>query len=161
MLLKLVASENQGVKPTYKSLADSLGMSASEAHASVQRCARAGLCRLEPRSTNRKALLEFLLHGLKYAFWPERGAITRGFPTAHAAPPLSGKFGSVEMPPVWPDPSGPVRGECFRPLHKSATRVAKDDPATYALLALADAVRGGRARERQLAEEELRARLGP
>jgi hypothetical protein len=34
-------------------------------------------------------LEEFLIHGLKYVFWAEQGEMTRGMPTAYAAPPLA------------------------------------------------------------------------
>ncbi|MEG7523780.1 MAG: hypothetical protein M3H12_11860 [Chromatiales bacterium] len=47
----------------------------------------------------------------------------------------------------------------FSPLYKSAPGAAKRDPALYELLVLVDAIRGGRARERELAIKELRARL--
>lgn len=36
-------------------------------------------------------LLEFLLHGVRFVYPVERGGLTRGLPTAHAAPPLSGR----------------------------------------------------------------------
>ena len=35
-------------------------------------------------------------------------------------------------------------------------KAAKNDPALYQLLALVDAIRGGRAREREIAKKELR-----
>ena len=38
---------------------------------------------------NRSALLEFLLHGIRYAFPAEKGSLTRGVPTGYAAPPLN------------------------------------------------------------------------
>jgi hypothetical protein len=63
------------------------------------------------------------------------------------------------MAPVWPDPEGEVRGEELRPLYRSAPGAARKDPALYELLALVDAIRGGRARERNLAVEELKGRL--
>jgi hypothetical protein len=53
-----------------------------------------------------------------------------------------------------------VRGVTFEPLHKSAPAAARKDPALYELLALIDAVRDGRVRERKLAEKELSTRLG-
>lgn len=64
-----------------------------------------------------------------------------------------------ELPPVWPDPAGTVRGESFEPLHRAAPEAARRDPGLYELLALLDALRGGRARERKLARAELEARL--
>ena len=52
-----------------------------------------------------------------------------------------------------------MRGVTFEPLHKSAPAAARKDPALYELLALIDAVRDGRVRERKLAEKELSTRF--
>ena len=65
-------------------------------------------------------------------------------PTAHAAPPLKGQIIDGDLPPVWPDAEGKVRGVTFEPLHKAAPKAARKDPALYELLALIDAVRDGR-----------------
>ena len=158
VLLKLVVAA--GAVWTYPSLAESLGMSASEVHAAVGRAKRAGLYDEHRRAPNRKALVEFLVHGLRYVFPAERGPLTRGLPTAHAAPPLNEKIqGNGEPPPVWPDAEGTVRGEELRPLYRSVPGAARRDPALYELLALVDAIRSGRARERKLAVTELEARL--
>ena len=143
---------------TYADLADELGMSPSEVHAAVKRGIRAGLITPDRRA-NRRALAEFLVHGLKYAFVGERGSVTRGMPTAHAAPPLAEHFVSGDLPPVWPDPEGAVRGEAFSPLYPAAVVAARRDPSLYELLALVDAIRGGRARERKEAERQLRQRI--
>ena len=103
---------------SYPQLAAALGMSASAVHASVRRCVASGLLARESHVPNRAALLEFLVHGLKYAFPIERHGITRGLPTAHAAPPLRGKFAAPsDLPPVWADPNGSVRGEAIEPLY--------------------------------------------
>ena len=81
-------------------------------------------------------------------------------PTAHAAAPLKDMFISVnEMPPVWPDPDGHVRGESFAPLHKSVPKAAKKDEHLYMLLALVDAIRGGSAREKAAARKALEQSL--
>jgi hypothetical protein len=81
-------------------------------------------------------------------------------PTAYAAPPLRDQIaGGGDLPPVWPDPDGDVRGATLEPLHKAVPKAARKDPALHELLALIDALRDGRARERQLAEKELSARL--
>jgi len=123
---------------------------------------RAGLVQRDSRQVNRRALLEFLVHGVKYVFPAVRGRTTRGIPTAHAAPPLAKQIVAAgELPPVWPDPHGSVRGETFMPLHRSAVAAAKKDSKMYELLALVDAVRDGRARERRRAESELEKRLTP
>jgi len=122
--------------------------------------AAAGLFNPHTRTTNRAALLEFLVHGLRYVFVPERAGMTRGIPTAHAAPPLVSMLApTADPPPVWPDPEGTVRGEGFSPLYKSVPEAARNDEQLYELLALVDAIRAGRSRERGLAETMLAERL--
>ena len=113
----------------------------------------------QARRPNRSALYEFLVHGLKYVFPAERGGITRGIPTAHSAAPLNAKLRGDDGPIVWPDAQGKLRGEALAPLHKSAKTAARNDSRVYELLALVDALRVGRAREREIAAAELRKRL--
>ncbi len=144
---------------SYSAVAKRVGISASEAHAAVRRAVHAGLVDADGRTVRRTALLEFLVHGLKYAFAPEWSGVTRGMPTAHAAPPLRTEFPDDELPPVWPDPNGERRGQGLDPLYRTVPRVAREDSALYEWLALIDAVRAGRARERQLAQKELTRRL--
>ncbi len=157
VLLKLLDAP-QGA--TYAHLASQLAMSPSEVHAAVKRASMAGLIDDPSRQVKQAPLLEFLIHGLKYAFPVSPGPITRGLPTAHAAPPLSELLsGENDLPPVWPYANGTVRGYEFKPLYKTVPSAALADRQLYEYLALADAIRGGRARERKLAEEELRKRI--
>ncbi len=73
---------------------------------------------------------------------------------------MSGKFSpSEQIPPVWPDPQGTVQGAAVEPLYRSVPGAARRDPGLYDLLALVDALRIGRARERNLAEKEISQRL--
>ncbi len=109
---------------------------------------------------NRSNLKEFLIHGVKYAFPVQRGGLVRGIPTAHAAPPLSEQLSqSFDPPPVWPYAEGTARGTEFSPLYKNVPAAARRDPKLYELLALVDAIRDGRARERDIAIRELTARI--
>ncbi len=144
---------------TYESLAKDLAMSPSEVHGGVKRLIQAKL--LTPnRMVIRESLREFLAHGVRYAFPPTLGGKARGVPTAHAAEPLAARIqASDEDPPVWPYAEGTVRGQSFSPLYRSVPGVALKDRALYELLALTDAVRGGRARERELAAKMLGERL--
>lgn len=160
VVLKLVALGGQPW--SYAWLAVQLGMSPSQLHSAVKRAlaAQLALRKGEDIVPNIRNLEEFLLHGIKYVFVPERGEPTRGIPTGHAAPPLNKHFvPSGELPPVWPDPQGEVRGVAFSPLYSLAPGAARADPQLYELLVLVDAIRGGRARERELAIKELRKRL--
>lgn len=160
ILLKLVASGASDW--SYNSLANELAMSPSEVHAGIKRCAAARLFDQRRNVPIRSALLEFLVHGVKYAFLPDRGALTRGIPTSYAAPPLNSLIVQPsEPPPVWPTPEGTTRGYEFSPLYKSVPKAVAKDETLYELLALVDAIRDGRARERDLAIDELTLRLNP
>ena len=160
ILLKIVA---RGEAPwRYDSLAKELHMSASEVHAGFKRAERAHLADGQSKQPIYPALEEFLTHGIRYVFPAEIGELTRGMPTAHAAEPLKSAFVMTqEPPPVWPFGEGDTRGFAFLPLYKTVPKAAKNDERLYELLALVDAIRGGRARERQLAIQELRKRLSP
>ena len=145
---------------SYADLGRSLGMSASEVHAAVRRLVEARLLDPETKEVRREALLNFLVHGVPFAFPTSPKEVTRGMPTAWAAPAMSGKFSASEqIPPVWPDPDGHVQGAAVQPLYASVPGAARRDPALYDLLALVDALRIGRARERNLAEKKIAQRL--
>lgn len=161
ILLKLVAL---GHEPwTYQRLSVELFLSQSEAHAGVRRAVAAQLMSDASTGGGRpvlRALAEFLIHGVRYAYPPKRGELTRGMPTGYAAPPLNATIVQPgEPPPVWPYAEGSVRGYLFEPLYPSVPRAAARDPKLYELLALVDAIRDGRARERALARKELEKRL--
>lgn len=160
VLLKL--SLANGKRPTYLQMANELHLYPSEVYAAIKRARASDLVQgpeLKDR-LNRSALLEFLLHGIRYAFPAEKGALTRGVPTSYAAAPLKESIHpGDDPPPVWPLAEGVVRGYEFSPLHKNVPMAAMEDPRLYELLALVDALRDGRARERQMAANELRKRL--
>ena len=157
VLLKITANHD---KWSYSTLAKQLYMSPSEVHASLKRSAESRLFDSNRKRVRRKELLEFLLHGVPYAYPARRGGMGRGMKTSFAAPPLSKLIESdVSIPPVWPDATGADRGYEIEPLHHKAPFAAKEDDGLYELLSLVDALREGRARERQIASEELEARL--
>jgi hypothetical protein len=160
VVLKLLAIGQRSW--SYAWLAVQLGMSPSQLHSAVKRALAAQLAvrKGDEIVPNIRNLEEFIVHGLKYVFVPEQGEMTRGIPTGHAAPPLNKHFVSTGEPsPVWPDARGEVRGSAFSPLYSLAPRAARSDPQLYELLVLVDAIRGGRAREREIAIKELKKRL--
>ncbi|HRT06233.1 MAG TPA: hypothetical protein P5204_11100 [Kiritimatiellia bacterium] len=62
---------------------------------------------------------------------------------------------------MWPDAEGDRYGVEIPPICRSAPLAARRDARLYEWLVLADALRGaGRARERELAEQIVRKRLG-
>jgi hypothetical protein len=135
-------------------LAKELGISASELSSSIRRSIVAGLIDPVDRGCIRPALLEFMLHGFRYVFPIKPGGLTRGMPTAHSAPPLKDKIVS-KIDFVWPLPKGPSRGQAIEPIYKSVPVAAQNDSTLYELLALADAMRVGSTRERNMASEIL------
>jgi hypothetical protein len=161
ILAKLLTYE--GDRPAISQMGAELSISASEIHGALKRLEQSHLIANDDTGGSRpvlQAVEEFLVHGVKYAFPPRHGGVTRGVPTSHAAAPLNQMIvASADLPPVWPHPEGSVRGVSLEPLYRSAPAAALRDPALYELLALIDAMRDGRARERKLAEEELRTRI--
>ncbi len=160
VLLKVLARQKKNW--SYNELAFELDMSASEVHAAIKRALEAGLAVKQgddiwPQSRN---LEEFILHGLQYVFVPRRGELTRGVATSYAAEPLNEYIvGDDEPPPIWPDAEGDVRGMSFSPLYRSVPNAAKNDPELYEWLALVDAIRGGRVREKQKAIQLIKRKF--
>lgn len=154
--LKLLGYDSR--RPPIAQIARDLVLSSSEVHAAMKRCQAAHLLH-GPELSNRpivSALEEFLIHGIKYAFPAEHGEPTRGVPTSYAAAPLNRLIDPGDEPiPVWPFGKGEKRGIAFAPLYKLLPIAALQDSVLYEQLALIDAIRDGRARERRLAEQEL------
>ena len=148
-----------------RSLALSTDISKSQVNLALRRCFDVGLAKRDRHSglprVHTKALLEFIVYGLKYVFPTKLGAVTRGITTSLAAPILEGKLISTgDLLPVWPDAQGKTKGQTVEPLFKSVTYAVRRDVELYALLALVDAVRIGQPRERNLATDLLAKRLG-
>ena len=160
---------------TYAKLGEGLSMSASQVFRSIDRAEVAGLLQASPLTPppslatrehvrpfypHRNNLKEFLVHGAKYVFPVRRGGLVRGIPTAHAGPPMNQHVTQdFEPPPVWPWAEGSVRGTEFSPLYKNVPIASQRDPKLYELLVLVDAIRGGRAREQEIAVRELTSRI--
>lgn len=160
VMLKLAVSPDPWW--TYATIAHELGVSSSMAFSSVKRATQARLYNTHEKRPRRKALEEFLVHGVKYAFPPEVGAITRGIPTAFAASRFKEEFGPFGEDPeiyVWPHPTGEHRGMALSPLYKSVPEAVENDLALYDILAVLDAIRIGRAREQRHAEDLIREML--
>lgn len=157
ILLKIVS---YGSEPWLQQpLAESLGISQSEVSKSLQRSKYAGL--LDPRGkvVMKMALMDFLQYGLRYVFPQKPGPVLRGVPTSHSASPLNTEIQAAEAY-VWPFAKGTIRGHSIIPLYPSAPAAALKDKQLHELLALTDALRVGKAREKELAIIHLKKRLG-
>ena len=154
VLLKLCGDSSGG--KTYAQLGQELGMSASEVHAAVRRGGEAGIVKPDSKRVVREAFLDYLLHGVRYAFPALPRRVVRGMPTGYSAPCLAGEFAELDLPAVWEDAEGSIRGQSVEPLHPSAAEASKRDEKFYEMLALVDALRCGRARERSAAAARLK-----
>ena len=162
VLLALRLAVRPGRAPQAE-IANAIGISASEVNHGLKRLAGAHLYSSRNDRVIRAALVEFLVFGLRYAFPAQLGLFGDGMPTAHSASPLvhrlaaSKRDGAVWATEISAVPR--VHGHVVDPIYKSAPAAAAKDPALYEMLALVDALRVGRAREREIAKEELTERL--
>jgi hypothetical protein len=158
--LKLASVEAAWTQPD---LARSLHVSASEVNHGLKRLAACHLYNPREKRVVRASLREFLVSGIRYVFPAQLGLFGEGMPTSiSGSSVLSAKFRlGDEDHIVWQAPAHArrVRGRVLEPLYRNVPLAAAEDPALHEYLALADALRVGRARERGLAKEELRRRL--
>lgn len=163
ILLKIVLFNQKGqlgntLNWYYKDLAESLYISQSEVSESLNRSLSGKLIDYKKKRINRQNLVEFILHGHRYAFPAEVGAPTKGIPTAHSHPFMTEYIRSVDKY-VWPDISGRARGLSIKPLYDNQAKAVEVDPKLYKLLALVDVLRVGKTREIKIARDELKKML--
>ena len=156
VLLKIVTKGKQNW--FMKDLSYELHISASEISESLHRSSIAGLIGSNKKTLMRLALIEFLEYGIRYVYPQQPGAIVRGIPTAHSGPPLNEIILSKEQY-VWPYAKGQTRGQSIEPLYATVVKAVQNDKTLHELLALVDALRVGRAREKEIAINELKHRI--
>lgn len=156
----LVALANHGDAGwTYDGLASELDMAPSQVFKSLERAEQAALFYKAKRRVIRRNLIEFLIHGAKYAFSVKPGRLMRGIPAGWQVPGLRELMTEPTDSLVWPSATGTVRGQSIEPLHESLPDVASRNPELHAQFALVDIIRVGSARERDVAARELERRL--
>jgi hypothetical protein len=168
VLAKLLSYQKRKKNWTQVSLAKELYLSPSQVNYALKRLLESKLIvhGLNKDNDNEMKLIpitrsceEFLIHGFKFVFPPEFGSQSPGIPTAYAAPPLNEIIVSgSELPPVWPAiGEGAVRGIELKPLYHCVPKsiIKFPDQYFYELLALLDALRSGRARERNIGAEKI------
>jgi hypothetical protein len=137
---------------TVRSLAAELRLPPATVQRAIERLAFVRVFDAGRRRVNVGACEELFVHALRFIAPAVVGGETRGLPTAWAAPPLVGQLaGNGDLPPVWPDPLGEVRGLELQPLHPRVVSLAQADAEMYELLVLVDGLRVGDARVRALA----------
>jgi hypothetical protein len=143
------------------SLRDTLGLSTTEVYNALRRCREAGLLGESSNQLLGGRLLELLEHGVRYVYYARLGPPKRGIPTAGSGPFLMELLkGSPGQALVWESPQGTTLGTTVQPLYKTVPAACLRSPGLYEILALVDAIRVGRARERKAAKRRLRELLG-
>lgn len=168
VLAKLLSYQKKNKNWTQASLAEELCLSSSQVNHALKRLLNAKLLApiLSKENSNETKLVpisqfceEFLIHGFKFVFPPEFGSQSPGIPTDYAAPPLNAVIVSGnDLPPVWPAiGEGVIRGIELRPLYHCVPKsiIKFPDQYFYEILALLDALRSGRARERNIGAEKI------
>jgi len=118
----------------------------------------AGLVDESKRKVHRQGFMEFVQYGLHYVFPQLPGTMVTGIPTAHSHPFYSRQFAS-ELPYVWPDSEGDMRGLAIQPLYEKVVKAVREDEQLYKALASIDIIRVGRTREMKVAIIELKTRI--
>lgn len=161
VLTKLLA-QSSDKNWSQNSIAFELCLSPSQINAAFKRLVAAGLLTAYHPPSKPQAIIqaceEFFIHAIKYTFPVKLGEIARGIPTSYAGPSLKKEISIGNDPiPVWPYGEGKERGVALKPLYSSVPEsiLKHPDPVFYDLLTLIDAVRSGRAREKQIAIRKI------
>lgn len=157
ILLKKLTTKGSNL--SIRKLAEELGMSASSVSESLERSKQAQLVDRNKRLVNVLALQEFLIHGVAYVFPAQAGRIGRGVPTYVSASPLKEQLAANADTYVWHHVRGTARGQQIEPLYPSVPEAVLRDEELYEWLVIVDALRMGRAREKEVAINELNKRI--
>jgi hypothetical protein len=105
---------------------------------------------------------EKILLAIEYLFPVSVGGIVIGMPTSYGAPPISNEINPGSDPiPIWPCAKAGVKGLCVEPLYSGTPKalIEYPDEDLYTLLALIDALRMGRSREKELGRKYILEKL--
>lgn len=155
--LKLLSLQNQTW--TQAKVAEALQISPAEMSAIFERLKVSGFLDVSKSKLHKLAIREFLIHGLKYVFPPVLGTKVRGIATGHSATPIREQIVEGDEIFVWKSAKGNRRGIELIPLYKVVPKIVATEPKLYELLVIADTLRMGKVREREIAIAELDKRL--
>lgn len=142
---------------TYRQLGEELFISNGAISESIQRLkfARLLFTSGDELKVGRRALLEFTLHGIRYAFPTRQGSKVKGIPTSYNVSPLDKEIISNGVNMVWPSSDGQMSGYGVDPLYQNAPKAALNNIELHKILALVDAIRLGQTRPYNLAKTYL------
>jgi hypothetical protein len=148
ILLKIVVLGNKEWQ--FQDLARSLYISSAEVSESLNRSSFSGLIDTNRKKVAKIAFTEFLKYGLPYVFPQTPGPLSRGMATSHGHSLLKKHIVSSSTY-VWPDFEGKDYGQAIEPLYPNQVKAAKEDEKLYEALAMLDAIRVGKVREKKFA----------
>lgn len=108
--------------------------------------------------------IEFMICALKYLYPGKLTGLSVGIPTAHTLPDFDFVNWKGQLPVIWPFVNlnkdiehrvELVKGEVLQPIHKNVPYVAFVYWEFHKLFALIDMIRIGRAREKNIAKDEI------
>ncbi|MBB71347.1 MAG: hypothetical protein CMF50_03000 [Legionellales bacterium] len=165
VICKLIAQKSS-LEWSQNSLAVEMCLSPSQVNSAFKRLVESSLVTPYRPPNKPRPILQscknFFTHGVAYAFPAQQGELVRGMPTSYAAPCLKQHIAQGDEPiPVWPYAKGKARGLAIKPLYPALPKALDKfpDQPFYDLLALIDAIRTGKAREKNIAIELLSALL--
>lgn len=97
-------------------------------------------------------MAEFLVHGVRYCFPPEKKGVVRGIPTGWSCPLLKSEMVPPAIPMVWESGHGTVSGEGLIPLYAGMPFATERDEQLYRTLSLVEVLREGKPRELAVAK---------
>lgn len=157
LVLKYWSLKQVGHEASVRSIAEFIGISASEVSKGTKRLAVSHLVveRNGGVFAETTALLEWLSYGVRYAYPPESIGYGRGMATSWNCPVLKSEMMPPIPPLVWPTSGGNTEGILVKPFHDSIPFAASQDENLYRVLSLIEAIRGGKARELTIARKIL------
>jgi hypothetical protein len=157
LVLKYWSLNQAGQEASVRSIAESIGVSASEVSKGAKRLVSSRLI-VERKGSifaESGALLEWLCYGVRYAYPQESVGYGRGMATSWNCPVLKSEMVPPTPPLVWPVPGGNTEGALIKPIHESIPFAASQDENLYRVLSLLEAIRGGKPRELEIARKIL------
>jgi len=154
VLGKLVTDETW---PTQKDIASTLELSQSEISHSLKTLEQVGLINLNQRKTNKLAVIEFVVHAVKFFYPSEKHGVGRGMSVGPSSQYFSKRVQSDEFNYVWPDPNGDSKGILISPLLPKLTSSIKENEKLLLFLNIVEVFRGlGGVRHLQEAQKALK-----
>ncbi len=157
LVLKYWSLNRGGAENSVRSIAEAIGVSASEVSKGTKRLAASHL--VVERSggvfAETGALVEWLCYGVRYAYPQENIGYGRGMATSWNCAVLESEVTPPIPPLVWPVSGGDIDGALISPIHDSVPFAASRDELLYRAMSLLEAIRGGKPRELAIARDLL------